>query len=786
MPTLERQRDQVHFSQTLHQGWTFGKKGDTTQHPAIVPGGVIQSLLAENIIPNPLFGQNEDTVQWIGETDWAYSLGFERPFDGDFVLCFDGLDTFCTVYLNGKPILTSSNMFLAHRVPVQLEAHNKLEVHFLSPWHEGKRLEALHGGKQPLWNGDSSRLYVRKAQYHYGWDWGPKLLEQGIWQPVRLECFSARVTEVHVQTHLEPDFSKARLAVNATLEGDFADTQTTLTFLKPNGEVLHHLETSATANLQTSFEVQHPELWYTHDLGVQPMYQLQVQLERDGVVLHTHRQSFAIRQIELVQAALETGKTFYFRLNGKDVFCGGANWIPEDLLVPRVTPERYRAQLEAARAANMNMLRVWGGGIYEQDVFYDLCDELGLLVWQDFMFACGIYPDYFLESVRLEAVQQLKRLRRHPCIAIWTGNNEDYQLAHGLGLQDFPAKKIYETLLPSLVAQYAPDAIYQAGSPFQGADPDDATLGDKHVWNIWGRAALPYRAYREEGGRFVSEFGMAAAPHIQTLQNALPSEDLHPKSAGMLHHLRASEGMWRLEQYLADLGDVSHDLPEFIYRTQLVQSEALDCAYRIWRKGWNQHRETGGVLVWQLNDCWAVTGWAIIDSEHRKKPAYYAVKRALAPISVNLWATKQETEIWAVNTGKPHTLTLELCAFQMDGTLVLSEQRIVHLEENACTVFAPWIRQQNLVVSAKLLYGNAVLARHAIFPEPFKEFGFCKPTIHLEWQEDRLHLVSDVPTKGVWLEGDFEDNMIDLMPNEPQVVQGRPNLPLPALRWYTP
>jgi beta-mannosidase len=516
------------------------------------------------------------------------------------------------------------------------------------------------------------------------------------------------------------------------------------------------------------------------------MYQLQVQLECDGVVLHTHTQPFAIRQIELMQAPLGTGKTFYFRLNGKDVFCGGANWIPEDLFVPRVTPECYRAQIQAAREANMNMLRVWGGGIYEQDMFYDLCDELGLLVWQDFMFACGIYPDYFLESVRLEAVQHIKRLRHHPCIAIWTGNNEDYQLAHGLGLRDFSAKKIYETLLPSLVAEHAPGAIYQAGSPFQGADPDDSTIGDKHVWNIWGRAALPYRAYREEGGRFVSEFGMAATPHLETLQSALPDSDLYPKSPGMLHHLRAGEGMWRLEKYLADLGNVPQDLPEFVYRTQLVQSEALDCAYRIWRKGWNTNRETGGVLVWQLNDCWAVTGWAIIDCEHRKKPAYYAVKRALAPVTINLWAMAGGTEVWAVNSGLARTVRLELCAFEANGTLVLSEQRIVHLESNTCTVFAPWIRQSNLVVSAKLLDGETVLARHAIFPEPLKHFAFHKPTIRLEWQGTSLFISSDVPTKGVWLNGDFDNNMLDLMPNEPQVVQGRANQALPALRWYAP
>jgi beta-mannosidase len=785
MPTLERQRDQVHFSQTLHQGWTLGKKGDATHYSAIVPGGVIQSLLAADAIPDPLFGQNEDTVQWVGETDWVYTLEFERPFVGDWVLCFDGLDTFCTVYLNNTQILESDNMFVAHRVLVALESSNRLELHFRSPWHEGKRLEAMHGGKQPLWNGDSSRLYVRKAQYHYGWDWGPKLLEQGIWQAVRLECFAARVAEVQVQTQLEPDFSQATLSVNAKLEGDFTDARARLTLIQPNGERLHSLEMDATEKLYSQLEVLEPELWYTHDLGAQPIYQLVVQLERNGVVLQTHTQDFAIRQLELVQQPLETGKTFYFRLNGKDVFCGGANWIPEDLLIPRVTPAQYRAQVQAAKAANMNMLRVWGGGIYEQDVFYHLCDELGMLVWQDFMFACGIYPDYFLESFTLEAVQQIKRLRHHPCIAIWTGNNEDYQLAYGLGLKDFPAKKIYETLLPSLIAEHAPSAIYQAGSPFQGTDPDDATVGDKHVWNIWGRAALPYRVYREEGGRFISEFGMAATPHLETLKHALPSEDLHPKSAGMLHHLRAGEGMWRLEKYLADLGEVPQELPDFIYRTQLVQSEALDCAYRIWRKHWGT-RDTGGVLVWQLNDCWAVTGWAIIDSEHRKKPAYHAVKRSLATTTVNLWAMPNETEIWAVNTGERRSAMLELCAYDSNGTVVLSEQRLVQLEANSTTPFAPWIRQQNLVISAKLLEGKTVLARHAIFPEPLKDFAFADPQISLAWHDTHLHILSQTPVKGVWLEGDFDDNMLDLMPNEPQLVCGDPSKGLPMVRWYKP
>ncbi len=785
----------------LEQDWKLKRRNPNTRLPddfaaledwlpTTAPSTVYQTLFEAGVIPDPFYGTNELEVQWVGEADWLYKLEFEvEKTSEESWLCFDGLDTFASVWLNDSQILQTDNMFVPHRIEVSslLKEKNVLQVLFENAWHKGLALEASNGGKRPLWNGDSSRLYVRKAQYHYSWDWGPKLLDLGLWRAVRLEMGSARITEWHCQPELNETLDTAILPIAIDLEGQLEGAKLLVSVLNPEGIEITNIVLEAEKQVSHTFKLEQPELWYPHLYGKQAMYTIILELVREGKILDTKTQRIGVRQIRVIQEAVtdETGSSFYFEVNGIGIFMGGANWIPDDLMLTRVTKERYAQRIQQTKAANMQMLRVWGGGIYEDDAFYDHCDEAGILVWQDFMFGCGIYPGHaeFVESVRLEAITNIKRLRHHACIAIWTGNNEDYPLAFGKGLYkkelspkenpEMPARVIYEQVLPELLQQLDPSRYYQPGSPFYGAFPDDQTIADRHTWDVWGGQAAPYRNYQQLEGRFVSEFGMASAAHLSTLEAVLPENERYPQSRTFEHHMKAGEGMRRLNAYITDTQKLPQNLEEYVYATQLVQSEALDCAYRIWRRRWGipGKRAVGGALVWQINDCWAVSSWAVIDSSATPKPAYYAIKRALALVSVSLW---NDGSVWALNTTlESLEYRLELQAMNLSGTEISSETREILIPANSVLELGMYTPESTepVVITAKLYDGNTVQARHSLFPEPFKYFDWQNPEIKLEQEGNVLKISSSKPVKGVFIHGvELPDNMLDLIPGDVQTI----------------
>jgi beta-mannosidase len=794
-------------SSRLEHGWRFRQRSaraleadltDVTGWREVrVPGTVLEHLLEHALIPDPFLGTNECDVQWVGESDWLYRVEFNLEAlstSEQAALHFGGLDTFACVWLNGERVLESHNMFVRHDLPVTAHlraGNNELTILFASPWRRGLELQAAHGGVRPLWNGDPSRLYVRKAQYHYGWDWGPKLLDLGPWRAVWLEVFSARIADLDCQTSVSDDLERATVCVCPAFGGALEGCRAHVSLRDPDGSTVSSYITDASTANTLRFEVSAPQLWWPHGHGQQRRYTLAVSLERNGTVLDTRTLDLGLRRLRIVQepVANEAGTSFYVEVNNTPIFCGGANWIPDDVMLARITPERYRARVQQALDANMVMLRVWGGGIYEAEAFFEACDELGVLVWQDFMFACGLYPAHaaFLDEVRREAEDNVRRLRHRACLALWTGNNEDYQLAHSLGLYDpdvpaerdtrFPARTIYERLLPEVLRELDPERHYQPGSPFQGRDPDDPTRGDRHAWDVWGREALPYRAYRELEGRFVSEFGMAAAPGPATLR-AFAAQN-NPRSQGFRHHLKASQGLERLENYLSQLGDVPDTLEEFAYATQLVQAEALDAALRIWRRRWGapQRRAVGGALIWQLNDCWPAVSWALVDSSGSPKPAHFTVRRALEAVTVNLWPRQHTAEVWAANgTNDPLETALELRAISLEGRMLYGERRAVRLEPNATTelgTFAPQAAEP-VVIAARLVDSNRVRARGTLFPEPFKHHHFKQPDLEIERLDThRLRLQVARPAKFVWLHAPdvtWSDNGLDLLPDEPRVV----------------
>lgn len=776
--------------------------------PVEAPGSVHQALQSAGLIPDPFYNRNELDVQWIGEVDWLYRSEFEADLSQPFAdLVFDGLDTFATVWLNGEKLLESDNMFVPQRLDVRSKLKpgtNQLWILFESALLRGRALEGLYG-KLPLWNGDSSRLYVRKAQYHYGWDWGPTLLTAGLWRESRLETYRARIAEVYCPVHLDDGLSSAEFSLKINLEGNLEEIDARLVLHAPNGEVVASQPLEAQGELEHVFIVENPQLWWPNTYGEQPLYRLEVRLEHNGAILDSQSQKLGIRKLRLVQDPLKSGGTsFYFEVNKVAIFAGGANWIPDGIPSTTETYTDYQQRIFQAKNANMTMLRVWGGGIYENPEFYDLCDQHGILVWQDFMFACGLYPAHagFVESVRLEATAQIKRLRHHPSLALWCANNEDYQLAFGIRKYhghllpeenpEMPARVIYERLLPQLVDELNPATPYRPGSPYGGSaesgyDPDDQTQGDRHTWEIWHRETYPYQDYPKKGGTFVSEFGMQAAAALSTLESALPPEELHPFSQGYEHHNKAADGYRRTVVYIADNLVLPNDLEGYIYASQLVQSEALSSAYRGWRRRFAGTGDyaCGGALVWQINDCWPVQSWAIVDSAGIPKPAYFTVRRDLEPLNINLWKSEKGAVVWALNSHlKAVEATLELRVLSLNGTESSSTSRAVVLAPNQATELGELEAPNGSIVVARLLNGEEVLSRHTLWPEPYKYLTLSDPVLKvLRLAEDKLLLRCDKPIKGLWLEArgvQWSDNLLDLNPGDERIIEasGLGNKPL--------
>lgn len=795
----------------LHTGWQFKQRDSDLptnlrdEHgwlPAAVPGTVHQDLMAAGKLADPYMGLNEKDAQWVGEKDWVYRTTFnvapEELGRAQIDLCFDGLDTFAQVWLNGTLILTGRNMFTPYRVPVKhllKPAGNTLEIAFESALNVGKKLES-ELGPRAVWNGDSSRVYVRKAQYHYGWDWGPTLMTAGVWRAVYLDAYDARLTELYCPVDLSADLRQARIYFHARIHNPTQAALTLeVTLTGPEGNLIDKVRLPATnSQLSASFSLAEPQLWWPNGYGEQPLYTVHASLYLGDQRVYRIEQRIGIRRIYVIQEPVEgeRGTSFHFEVNDLPIFCGGANWIPADLFIPRIDADKYRYLLELASNANMQMLRVWGGGIYEEDLFYDLCDELGLLVWQDFMFACGIYPAHldFQNNVRDEAEANVRRLRHHACIALWCGNNEDYQIAQSKQLYDhddngdliksgFPARELYERLLPDVCAWLDPATYYWPGSAYGGRDVSDQTVGDRHTWEVW-HAGTPYQQYGQFEGRFVSEFGMQAYPDMLTINRFTRADEREIAHPVIVHHNKADGGEGKLAGYLQANLPPAKELTHYVYATQLLQAEALGAAFRLYRRRWGtpDHRAVAGALVWQLNDCWPVTSWALIDDQALPKAAYYAVKRALQPVTLEMATIDDRVQLWVVNgLVNPIEATLLLSGWSTSGESLWEKAFVVMVRPNAVASL-PFASSNYSapILSGRLMMDGRLIARTALWPEPLKNMHLVPPKIQIQTQEPGLFEFStDRPAKGVMLSGGaavlWSDNGFDLFPNDPRLIR---------------
>jgi beta-mannosidase len=674
----------------LHAGWTVvpvspgeSVPAEVTARaepvPATVPGCVHTDLLDAGLIPDPYLDDNEARLAWVGRTDWRYETRFEwdpsQPSAARQVdLVCAGLDTVARVEVNGHEVGRTANMHRGYRFPVASvlrPGENRLSVRFSSAYRYAEALRDELGDRPGPYHPEPFP-FIRKMACNFGWDWGPTLVTAGIWRAIGLHAWhTARLGQVRPQVTVDAAEGRVNLHVEVVREELASELPVTLTATvhgpigaETGPAVQGHVVLGPGQRQATiTLAVQEPALWWPRGYGEQPRYQLALRLHTsDGSELDSWTRAIGFRSIRLDTRRDPHGSAFTLVVNGVPVFARGVNWIPDDVFVTRVDRERYAARLAQACAANLNLLRVWGGGRYESEEFYELCDELGLLVMQDFLFACAAYPEEppISDEVAAEARDNVVRLASHPSLVLWIGNNEniwgwhDWDWPRQLNGRTWGAGYYFD-VLPKIVAELDPSRPYWPGSPYSGhADlhPNEPGRGSMHIWDVWN--AKDYTHYRSYTPRFVAEFGWQAPPAYATLRRAISDQPLAPDSPGMRHHQKADDGDGKLRRGLAAHLPAPRDFDDWHWLTQLTQARAISVGVEHFRA---LQPVCQGAVVWQLNDCWPVTSWAAVDGDGRRKPLWYALRRIFADRLLTIQPRENGLVLVVVNDS-PHRWTL--------------------------------------------------------------------------------------------------------------------------------
>ena len=799
---------------TLHSDWTFCQVGDTLWSDAKVPGTIHQDLINHNRIPNPFYGMNEEAVQWVENEDWMYRTSFvvtEEQLNRDAaVLELDGFDTYADVFLNGALILRSDNMFVGHKVPVKSvlrKGENRLLIRFRSAVKEALPQWETNGFDYPADNDHSSKrvsIYTRKAPYSYGWDWGIRLATCGIWRPVRL-VFSdvARIEDYYVR---QASVSASKADVDNRLEITNVTSQPVSALLK----VAYHYTANDTKEVQKQIElrpgentvslpvmIDNPHLWMPNGWGEPSLYKFTASVSVDGVEVASQERQVGLRSIRVVMEDDEHGKSFYFEVNGHPMFAKGANFIPDDALLPNVTPERYKRILEDVKAANMNMLRVWGGGIYEDDKFYDEADRNGILIWQDFLFACTTYPHdpLFLKRVEAEAEYNIKRLRGHASLAMWCGNNEIYEGVRYWGWKNkYTAEAfaemnrgydvLFRQLLPDMVKRFDSDRFYMHGSPYEAnwGRPESWKIADSHNWGTWyGRK--PFESFDSEIPRFMGEYGFQAFPEMKTIRTFAEEKDFELESPVMNAHQKATIGNALIKQTMGLYYKVPAKFEDLVYVGLVLQGQGM-------RHGIEAHRRNRpycmGSLFWQLNDSWPVVSWSSIDYYGNWKAMQYQSQRAFAPVLINAIKEGDDLCVYLISDelqdrddvrltvelmdfdGKSHGKWTQNGKLTANTSMLFLKKRVDEFlsKQDAATSFLRFtLKAKNGAALADEVFYFAY-PKDQKLPEARIETSVKKrgEAIEMTLKTDKLarDIFIEVPVQGVR----FSDNFFDLLPGQ--------------------
>ncbi|MCD9085647.1 glycoside hydrolase family 2 protein [Stenotrophomonas sp. SY1] len=810
--------------------------------PAQVPGSVHTDLLAAGVIGDPYVGAAEAGLQWIGLGDWEYRARFDvdartlRRRHAE--LRFDGLDTFAEVSLNGAPLLSGNNAHRTWRARVdgRLRAtDNELRIVFRSPIRtllpQVQAMPHRIAGNYPSPHGDEPKdamvgNFARKPAYHFGWDWGPRYVTAGVWRQVQLQAWDDnRITDLAVRTNAL-DAAHADLTVLLQVEQGEQSGKASIVVdvLDPDGKRVARVQRDAALqpgnnDVQLPLSLDNPRRWWPVGYGAQDRYTVQARVDGGRDAEHQASLRTGLRSVELLREDDDKGgQGFAFVINGVQVFAKGANVIPFDAFPARVTRERLRRDLQAARDANMNMLRNWGGGYYEDDAFFDIADELGLLVWQDFMFGGGMQPGYdpaFRTNVVAEARDNVRRLRHHPSIVLWCGNNEEETAwkdwGHGKDLTAadpaFAAKvwqgyvDLFGKDLRTVVAEEGLGVPYWSSSPSNDLDAkaNDSTRGDKHYWQVWGNPALPATAYLRETPRFMSEYGLQAWPQQSTIDAFATRQEQQVDGPVIQAHQKfmAGKGNERLLHYIEMEYGKPRSFADFVYLSQVMQAEGIELAALHHRAS---RPYTMGSLYWQLNDVWPGASWSSVDYYGNWKALHFHARRFFADVAVAALRDEGTTRVSLLNDGRaPLQAQLRYRVMDFDGRVLQQHQQPVTLAAQAATEVAR-LTDAALLEGAdprsslavfELLQGEKVIASRIVYFAAAKEQALAAPPLHAELRADGEHYVlrlrSPVLARALWIDfgttdARVEDNAFDLLPGQSHDVVVRSRADLSTLR----
>ena len=808
----------------ISNDWTLREASKDELHPARVPGCVHTDLMRNGLIPDPFFGTNEQELQWIGEKDWIYQTTFDLPADflkqANVELVFRGLDTYASVALNGSPVLTANNMFREWRIPCKpllKEKGNALIVRFRNVFAETLpqyqsapyRLHAFGTNDQA---DVKLAMYSRKAQFHYGWDWGPRLITCGIWRPVLVEAWSSlRVKSVFVQ---QRNVSAAGADVVSVLEvlsdaPQRARISVTMDSIQLNLEA-HPLQKGLN-RIVVKGHLDKPALWWTNGLGSQPLYHYRARVEAaGGKAVDEYSTKIGVRSLEIVRDKDASGTSLYVRLNGVPVFMKGANYVPLDNFQNRVTQERYEYTLRSAVGAHLNMLRVWGGGIFEEDTFYDLCDQHGILLWHDMQFACATYPadEAFLQNVRQEIIENVTRLRNHASIALYCGNNENEVCWHHTWKQlcspeiqarhEQEIRTLYYETVGQAVREADPTRYYHPTSPNAGFNNIPYGEGDIHYWGVW-HGKEPFEKYLENIARFVSEYGFQSYPELSTVKKFTDPKDRELHSAAMLSHQRCMADERRdkeygnrlIQSYMDQWYHRPKDFESYLYVSQVMQADGVRLAMEAHRRAMPYCM---GSLYWQINDCWPVASWSSIDYFGRWKALHYTARRTFAPVIISPVVKKDETLFYIVSDRlEPIAATLEIVVLHFGGKEISRRTQPVTVAANKSELHLTMTKEQlvrgqddaQLVLVSRLKDGRGTIAGNLNYFHLPKDLRLSPPEITTKITRSKngysIELSCRSLARSVMLscgddDGFFSDNHFDLLPGEIKRVEYRTSL----------
>ena len=807
----------IPVSRTLHQGWEFSQAGTNEWLSAKVPGTVHQDLIDHKRLPDPFYGKNEERVQWVENEEWVYRTSFQVSEEdlqrGAASLVFEGLDTYADVYLNGSLLVKTDNMFVGYNLPVKSvlrKGENKLAVRFRSPIKETMYQWETDGFNYPADNDHAEKrmsVYSRKAPYSYGWDWGIRLATSGIWRSVHLEFYdvariedyfvrqkavSAQKAEIDNQLQVKNISGKAQNAEIKVVYGYKGEMKTlteTVTLLPGDNQVILPLV------------IDNPHLWMPNGWGEPCLYDFTASVTVDGTEIARQEEKIGIRSVRVVKEKDKDGESFYFEVNGKPMFAKGSNMIPDDALLPRVTPERYEQLVEDARVSNMNLIRVWGGGIYEDDAFYEAADRKGILVWQDFLFACTTYPHdpVFVKRVAEEAEYNIKRLRNHASLAMWCGNNEIYEGMRFWGWDKKYSEVVWQEmkegydvlfhqLLPKMVKEYDPDRFYMHGSPYEANWGRPATwkIADSHNWGTW-YGQKPFESLDQEIPRFMSEYGFQAFPEMKTIRTFASENDYALESDVMNAHQKSTIGNFLIKKTMALYYKVPEKFEDLIYAGLVLQGHGM-------RVGMEAHRRNRpycmGTLPWQLNDSWPVVSWSSIDYYGNWKAMQYQTKRAFAPVLVDVTREGDNLNFYLMSDKLEDidvVLDMKLMNFdgkvfrktQKEGKLTANSSILFHKEtvaealagqqESTSLIHMVLKSRKGEVLSDEIYY--FVYPKDQMLPgSPLKysvkyKNGVCEVTVKAKKLARDIFI--EVPVQGAR----FTDNFFDLLPGQKKTVR---------------